>query len=133
MTIALNTMPQSCGGCDDNFIVNTKSIRCNFCDMEYHTQCVRIKNAAYKAILESKNINFFCDGCLKTVKSKLRPGRADEGAISLEKEIVPTEQYIERHTRSITDQIECRFTASREERTERNKSSTCLSYFFWRS
>nr|CAI5825564.1 unnamed protein product [Callosobruchus analis] len=67
-------MPSStdCPLCSDNFIVNTKSIECSFCETSFHNHCVKVKDALCKYKQEHKNLYWFCDDCISVVKDKLK-------------------------------------------------------------
>lgn len=65
-------MPPSahvCSRCTDNFIVNSKSIACQFCENNFHIHCVQIKDNVLKAIKECGNLLWYCDNCITLVKA----------------------------------------------------------------
>lgn len=64
----------SCTLCSDNFIVNTKCIQCKYCQAQYHSHCVKIRDPIQKVITESPNLLWFCDSCLPIVMDKLSSG-----------------------------------------------------------
>lgn len=117
-------MSNSCGACHDNFIVNTKMIKCNFCKSEYHPQCTRIKDSLYKAVIESKNICFFCDGCVEEVKMKLLPGTDNNPE---HEEDPPTPKHeMKEHTKTIIATIQETFIDLKTEITTLKESNIDL-------
>lgn len=60
-----------CTICSDNFVVSVKFITCGYCQKLFHPQCVKIKDALYKAIQDSENVHWFCDTCKPVVMDKL--------------------------------------------------------------
>lgn len=64
----------SCSVCLDNFIVNTKSIQCRYCQDYFHPHCVKQKDSVQKSLQESSNLFWFCTKCMPVVMDKLSSG-----------------------------------------------------------
>lgn len=67
-----------CERCFDNFIVNTKFIKCFLCEMKLHLVCASIKDTWYKIFSENTNIIWICDNCKYSISTN--------GKMSMEKE-----------------------------------------------
>lgn len=63
---------QLCALCSDNFIVNSKCIKCDYCAKWYHLTCIRIKDQFLKFKQDFNNVKWFCDECVQEVDSKLK-------------------------------------------------------------
>ena len=61
----------TCSKCEDNFIVNTKFIKCSFCKNIYHNVCAEIKESTSKAVADSNNLHWFCNECVKVAMNNL--------------------------------------------------------------
>lgn len=61
----------TCAVCSDNFIVNSRSIKCDYCEKLFHIVCVKIKDQLVKFKQENQNIKWYCNACLKEVEIKL--------------------------------------------------------------
>lgn len=61
-----------CALCADNFIVNTRYIKCDRCVKFYHLVCVRVKEQLLKFKQELSNIKWFCNSCLSGVEASLK-------------------------------------------------------------
>lgn len=57
--------------CSDNFIVNTRSIQCKYCQSQFHSHCVKQKDSIQKALQESSSLFWFCNRCMPVVLEKL--------------------------------------------------------------
>lgn len=62
---------QTCTRCSDNFIVNAKSIECDFCRNKFHLVCVKLKDPWLKVINECSNLFWFCDECKEKIKVRM--------------------------------------------------------------
>lgn len=56
-----------CKICNDNFIVNSKIVKCGSCKTKYHTGCSSIKDSWLKIISECDNLFWLCDFCKSTL------------------------------------------------------------------
>lgn len=74
-----------CSKCKDNFIVNSRSVKCGICMKKFHTGCASIKDSWAKMISECENILWLCVNCKKSFKVRTS-GEEMEVAI-LQKEI----------------------------------------------
>lgn len=61
-----------CAVCSDNFIVNSKCIKCDNCESVYHLVCIKVKDQLMKLKQESNNVMWFCNDCLQEVVIKLK-------------------------------------------------------------
>lgn len=61
-----------CARCSDNFIVNSKYIKCDCCKKAFHIYCVRVKEQLIKFKQECANIKWFCDNCLPNVDVQIK-------------------------------------------------------------
>lgn len=52
-----------CSRCSDNFIVNSKFLKCYICQEQYHYACSGIRDTHCKFITECKNVVWFCSEC----------------------------------------------------------------------
>lgn len=66
------TEVELCPICTDNFIVNNKKIKCEFCQQVFHNMCAKIKDGLVKSVAECANLLWFCNNCLCTVKQNLK-------------------------------------------------------------
>nr|CAH7721427.1 unnamed protein product [Callosobruchus chinensis] len=61
-----------CQSCSDNFIVNSKSVTCNYCNNAYHSHCAKVKDIVLKCISEKNaSLMWFCNACLTNVRTLL--------------------------------------------------------------
>uniref|UniRef100_A0A6P7FJI1 Uncharacterized protein LOC114330961 n=1 Tax=Diabrotica virgifera virgifera TaxID=50390 RepID=A0A6P7FJI1_DIAVI len=67
---------RSCAVCSDNFIVNTKLVKCDFCCECYHTNCAKVKDQFLKLKQDADNFMWFCNNCLPKVRV-FTSGRGD--------------------------------------------------------
>lgn len=67
-----------CRRCSDNFIVNSKSIKCNLCRKSFHPVCVGLKDDFYKSIVKNENVFWFCEECKQTVSQKLSASESED-------------------------------------------------------
>uniref|UniRef100_A0A6P7H7M8 Uncharacterized protein LOC114347181 n=1 Tax=Diabrotica virgifera virgifera TaxID=50390 RepID=A0A6P7H7M8_DIAVI len=65
-------MASTCTHCNDNFIVNTKRIKCKLCENLYHYHCVTVKDAVIKAVNDSPNVFWFCDVCVISLEERIK-------------------------------------------------------------
>ncbi|CAG9773537.1 unnamed protein product [Ceutorhynchus assimilis] len=65
-------MADTCPVCTDNFIINSKTIKCAFCEERFHNMCVKVKDTASKNVAEHNNIMWFCDTCIAVINSNLK-------------------------------------------------------------
>nr|CAH7760350.1 unnamed protein product [Callosobruchus chinensis] len=73
--------------CEDNYIVNSKSIKCHLCDLKFHASCASINNNCLKYLSETDNLLRICDFC----KGSVAPFKNNMEATVLEKEIEMSE------------------------------------------
>lgn len=57
-----------CGKCCDNFIVNSKNIKCNICSVKFHL-CVSLKDSWCNILSENANIIWSYDQCCDNLKA----------------------------------------------------------------
>ena len=62
---------ETCPICDDNFIVNKKIVKCEFCKDLYHNMCVQLKDTVSRSVNDCENMMWFCDGCIRVVSQNL--------------------------------------------------------------
>lgn len=105
-------MSNTCTLCNDNFIVNIKSIKCSSCRLDFHTKCVQIKDSVLKALSESRNICFFCDNCLESVKAKLEH-KPDMHSIRNDMESL--DALVEKHSKAIMEDSYKKFNILKDE------------------
>nr|CAH7720796.1 unnamed protein product [Callosobruchus chinensis] len=75
-----------CRRCSDNFIVNTKIIKCDACEKVYHPACVNVKDNFSKYISECSNLFWVCDTCKECVTLKCIPTGHNTSLDSLQKD-----------------------------------------------
>nr|CAH7724704.1 unnamed protein product [Callosobruchus chinensis] len=75
-----------CRRCCDNFIVNTKIIKCDACEKVYHPACVNVKDNFSKYISECSNLFWVCDTCKECVTLKCIPTGHNTSLDSLQKD-----------------------------------------------
>lgn len=59
-----------CQLCSDNFIVNTKTIKCDICELKFHTNCASLKDTWIKILAESPNLKWFCNSCIEKLPTQ---------------------------------------------------------------
>lgn len=57
--------------CSVNFVVNAKSIKCNYCENKFHLICVGVKDNWLRNIVENIKIHWFCNVCSEECKSNV--------------------------------------------------------------
>nr|CAH7739063.1 unnamed protein product [Callosobruchus chinensis] len=90
-----------CKLCEDNYIVNSKSIKCDLCDLKFHTSCASINNNCLKYLSENDNLLWICDGCKGSVVKA--PFKNNMEATVLEKEIECLRRELDLVTKRISD------------------------------
>nr|CAI5824815.1 unnamed protein product [Callosobruchus analis] len=76
-----------CQRCDDNFIVNTKHIKCGLCTSKYHTSCVSVKDTWLKIFSECENLTWLCNDC-KSSQCELAILKKDVECLRREKQLL---------------------------------------------
>nr|CAH7746120.1 unnamed protein product [Callosobruchus chinensis] len=89
-----------CKLCEDNYIVNSKSIKCGLCDLKFHASCASINNNCLKYLPENDNLLWICDGC-KGSEGKV-PFKNNMEATVLEKEIERLRRELDLVTKRIS-------------------------------
>lgn len=62
---------RACSLCSENFIVNTKFLICDFCELLFHTECAKVNDTFLKAKQDCVNVKWFCDDCIPKLKQTL--------------------------------------------------------------
>ena len=75
-----------CNVCSDNFIVNSKFIKCECCENKFYLLCVAVKDSWQKTSTEHPNIFWFCDDCKEKLQVKMAPPKNGSENILLKKE-----------------------------------------------
>ncbi|CAH1992579.1 unnamed protein product [Acanthoscelides obtectus] len=66
-----------CAICADNFIVNSKVIKCKLCVKSFHPVCVGLKDLICKYLCEFDNLIWFCDNCKQVGNSSVTKSQLD--------------------------------------------------------
>lgn len=117
-------MSSICGVCSDNFIVNSKLIKCSACTRDFHTKCVQVKDSALKVFSEYENFFFYCGECLGGVKAKLNSKPGESENVRPDNDFF--EALIEKHTRRLMDDFQIKFNVLKNEVTTLKDSNKDL-------
>lgn len=82
-----------CAVCSDNFIVNSKSLKCDYCEELFHIGCVRIKDQFVKFKQENHNIKWYCNDCVKQVEKKLNK-RGEDVSVKTQEVLDKTDKLL---------------------------------------
>lgn len=83
-----------CGTCKDNFIVNSKSIKCGLCQAKYHGVCVSIRDSWLKFVSECANLAWFCNNCNNNWQHKIKSKGVDRSLLEKEIECLRREKHL---------------------------------------
>ena len=58
----------TCNKCEDNFLVNSKSVTCLSCNEIFHNICVKVRDSVSKVVSDNSNVLWFWDVSLIKIK-----------------------------------------------------------------